>query len=700
MTDQTTPAPTLWALLIGVDCYMGHTIPGLPNYRSLSGCVNDISLMDDFLRTRLDVPAERIKKLTASGLGVEPQEPRDLWPTKANIVAAFKDLAENAQPGDQVYIHYSGHGGQAVTIYPKVKGEDGLDELLVPTDYGQIENKEQPEDRYVRDLELAVLLQALVDRGLIVTAVLDSCHSGGASRGAGDALEEDNARGEDESAVRGGLEPDRIKRTPSDLVASPEALVAGWQEQMRGTRSASVAAGWLPDPDGYTLLASCRALELAREYRTPNGKRQGALSYWLWHTLQSPGLNWEMVHQQVVARVHGAYASQTPQLQGVGDRAVFGGASLALPIGVNVLEVKGDQLRLNIGQAGGLGVGAQYFVYRNGVTDFKLTDQRLAVVELTEVMDVESWAKVVRRLDDSVAIQPGAQALLFDPGKGQQRAVRLVHDGRAPADVEEAALASLAAALQQLESRFVRLAADGESAALLVGVTEMKAYEIRDDSGEPLPNLRPVAVDEPVEVAHRLEHVAKYFNVLELGSPDSMSRLSGKLEVKLMRTPEEPFDEPGGIPTVKESEQIYYLRIRNLFERLEGPFVDDEEVRRRTMNVTVLNLAPEWSIQRLIPADDQKQFELGPGETLQVPRWDLPGHPMGLPALSSSVPVGTTEAVDILKVFATTDTTSYDSLQLPSLEDVAKRALLVGAPKTQEPERSWITTQVMVRAIK
>ena len=56
------------------------------------------------------------------------------------------------------------------------------------------------------------------------------------------------------------------------------------------------------------------------------------------------------------------------------------------------------------------------------------------------------------------------------------------------------------------------------------------------------------------------------------------------------------------------------------------------------MNVTVLNLAPDWSISRIIPSDDQKQFELGPGETLRVPRWDLPGHPLGLPALSSSVP--------------------------------------------------------------
>ena len=65
MTDPTSP--TLWALLVGVDCYLGQTISGLPNYRNLRGCVNDILLMDEFLRTRLEVPTERIKRLTASG---------------------------------------------------------------------------------------------------------------------------------------------------------------------------------------------------------------------------------------------------------------------------------------------------------------------------------------------------------------------------------------------------------------------------------------------------------------------------------------------------------------------------------------------------------------------------------------------------------------------------------------------------------
>lgn len=693
MNDQTATAPDIWALLIGVDCYMPASISGLPRYGNLSGCVNDIQLMDEFLRTRLNVPGARIKKLTASGSGFEPQEPPEDRPTKANIIAALQALArpDGPQPGDQVFIHYSGHGGRAVTLWPDLKS-DGLDESLVPTDYGRIENPDKPEDRYVRDVELAALLQALVDRKLIVTVVLDSCHSGGATRAA------------EEEGVRGSFEIDMVPRFASQLVGSPKELGDRWQEQTRGTRAASVASGWLPDPNGYTLLAACRALELAREYRAPNGKRHGALTYWLWHTLQSPTTNWEMVQQQVVAQVHGAFASQTPQLQGVGNRAVFGGASLALPAGVNVLEVQGDKLRLGIGQAGVVSEGAQFFVYRKGVTDFKQTDQRLAVVELIDVLDAESRAKVVRRLADGT-IEPGCQALLFDPGRKQQRAVRLVHGGEAPAAMVEGALDDLAATIEQYESRFVRVAADGEYAHFQVGVTGQGEYEIRDAGEQPLANLQPAPIADPREAVEQLEHLAKYFNVLELSSPDSMSRLAGKLEVTLMRTPEEPFDESGGIPTVKANEQVYYLRIRNLHEPMQGPPSDAswyiEERRRRTMNITVLNLAPDWSISRFLPplGDAEDYYDLEPGATLLLPRAELPGVARGLPPLMSSVPAGAKEAIDILKVFATTDTTSYDSLQLPGISEVTKRASLV-LPQPQAPERTWITTQVMVRAVK
>jgi hypothetical protein len=210
-----------------------------------------------------------------------------------------------------------------------------------------------------------------------------------------------------------------------------------------------------------------------------------------------------------------------------------------------------------------------------------------------------------------------------------------------------------------------------------------------------------------VETVEQLIHLAKFHNVLELASPDAQSRLAGRLEVKLMESPDQPFYAPGGIPRVKSGEQIYYLRIRNLFEPMAGPPSDAaayiEEMRRRTLNITVLSLAPDWSISRIIPPPGEgvDQIELGPGETLLLPRYDLPGQPLQLPAMLSILPDGESAVDDILKVFATTDTTSsYNSLLLPAIHEAGKRALLVGAPRLPEPERQWIAVQVQVRVVR
>src|SRR5829696_6450501 len=154
MTNQGDGTPNLYALLIGIDCYLTNRLPNGSSYPSLGGCVRDINHVEAFLKQKFQLPEERILKLTATDSGqLEPPEPRDHWPTYENMVAAFKRLTTLAQPGDQVYIHYSGHGGRTPTIVPEIKGLKAHDETLVPTDIGN------SEARYLRDIELAKLLQ-------------------------------------------------------------------------------------------------------------------------------------------------------------------------------------------------------------------------------------------------------------------------------------------------------------------------------------------------------------------------------------------------------------------------------------------------------------------------------------------------------------------------------------------------------------
>ena len=160
-------------------------------------------------------------------------------PTYENIVNAFKEITETAQLGEQVYIHYSGHGGRATTVYPNLKqgiGEQN-DESIVPMDIG-----DTPEGRYLRDVEMTTLLKRMTDKGLIVTVILDSCHSGGATRG--------------DFTRRSGEETDTLLRTGESLVATREELERNWLEE---TRHQGVGVAGLPQARKYVLLAACRS---------------------------------------------------------------------------------------------------------------------------------------------------------------------------------------------------------------------------------------------------------------------------------------------------------------------------------------------------------------------------------------------------------------------------------------------------------
>ncbi|NES69326.1 MAG: caspase family protein, partial [Okeania sp. SIO2D1] len=169
--------PNFHALLIGIDFYFPHKLEG-GSYKNLRGCVRDINHVETYLKNTFNLTPDQIIKLTATASDnpKQPKETPEFLPTYQNIVAKFKEVTAKAKPQDQVYIHYSGHGGQAKTIFPKIKDISGLDEGLVPTDIGQ------PNSNYLRDLEFAKLLQEMVEKELVVTLVLDSCHSGGATR--------------------------------------------------------------------------------------------------------------------------------------------------------------------------------------------------------------------------------------------------------------------------------------------------------------------------------------------------------------------------------------------------------------------------------------------------------------------------------------------------------------------------------------
>jgi hypothetical protein len=581
--------------------------------------------------------------LTATNTGAnEPPEARGQWPTYENMVAAFGLLTERARPGDQVYVHYSGHGGRTPTKFPDLKEASGLDESLVPTDIGN------SEARYLRDLELATLLKRMVDKGLIVTLVLDSCHSGGATRGINDI------------AVRGIEETDTTPLPTESLVASDKELIETWLGSAGSqTRQVKLGSGWLPEPKGYVLLAACRPSESAYEYAFDGKERNGALTYWLLDALQllGPGLSYKMLHDRILAKVHSQFEQQTPLLQGEYDRVVLG-SDRARPVyasSVVKYDPAGPRVLLSAGQAEGVRKGAKFIIYPLGTTDFSKAESRIALAEVTDLGATESWS-VVKETYRGGVIEQGAPAVLTGPASvALVRKVRLVRQEKLPATINQDA--ALAAVKQALAGRgWVEVAGnEDEAAEYQLVVNEKSEYEIWDRGGKQISNLRPPmkagAPGAAEGVAGRLVHLTKYQATLQLDNCDPMSPLARRLVVELAglqdqydpadRPKPRPFDDPGSVSTIQVG-QWTFLRIRN-----NAPAV---------LNVTVLDLQPDWGISQVFPQSQNVNFEpLDPQQEVMIP-------------LQAYLPDGYQEGKDVLKVFATLGASNFRVLELPDLD--------------------------------
>ncbi len=614
----------LYALLIGIDCYLPNRLPEGGYYPNLSGCVRDITHVEAYLTERLQLPTDHILKLTASKTNsTQPAEPQDQWPTYENMVAKFKQLTAMAQPGDQVYVHYSGHGGRATTIYPDLKGQDALDEALVPVDIGS------PGTRYLRDVEMHKLIQDMVDKKLVLTVVLDSCHSGSATRGVGDAV------------ARGISEVDKTPRPTDSLVASSAELLAAWQGAGGAARAVQSTSGWLLEPQGYTFFAACRASESAYEYPFDGRESNGALTYWLLDSLRQAGANfsYKMLYDRILGKVHGRFDQQTPQLQGDGNRSVFGSDQIQPYYAVPVLAIDGPggRVRLNAGQVHGIQMGAQFALYPNGTTNFSRADGQLALADVTQVNAVDCWAKLEEQ-NSQAKVEEGAQAVLLNTANVRlQQGVAVV--------IDDAALKqALETAINTAGKGFVALAGADVAVDFQVAVNAQNEYEIWDPAGKAIANLRPAvlvsAPDAATKIVQRLIHLTKYRNVQTLDVPDPSLRQKLKVEVVNANEAEASSFHPGDKVKVK---------ITNT--QSPGAINDPALI----LNITVLDLGSDWGITQIYPAAAGSFEPVDPGETKTL-------------ALDAYLPEGYKESVDTLKIFATQATTQFQWLALPALD--------------------------------
>lgn len=153
LVPDTHEGGTKRAVMIGIN-YVGDS-PG-----ELSGCWNDVLNMKKYIMDVHGFEEDNIVILMDDGEHTEPNA--------ENIIAAYKQVVSDAEAGDAIFLHYSGHG-------TKIKDDngdeaDGYDEALVPRDF-QTSGMIRDDDLY------EMLIKALPD-GVHMVSLMDCCHSG------------------------------------------------------------------------------------------------------------------------------------------------------------------------------------------------------------------------------------------------------------------------------------------------------------------------------------------------------------------------------------------------------------------------------------------------------------------------------------------------------------------------------------------
>lgn len=228
---QSTPRKL--ALLVGINAYP-------TGVASLRGCVTDVQMQRELLIHRFGFNPTDILTLTDSNA------------TRQNLLDAFDNhLIQQAQPGDIVVFHFSGHGSLVVDPDPiqlpridAYAGVQGYNGTMIPYDARMNLTGTQVDD--IMGKTLFLLMSALqTDQ---VTVMLDSCHSGGGTRG------DLQFRAVDSRVGRGEAEPSEAE------LATQERWMdrLGWSDaELLERRSRGIAKG--------VALGSAQANQLAAD---------------------------------------------------------------------------------------------------------------------------------------------------------------------------------------------------------------------------------------------------------------------------------------------------------------------------------------------------------------------------------------------------------------------------------------------------
>jgi len=630
MDDQHT-IPTHYAIQIGINAY-----PDSP----LESCVRDVQKIKECLESKL--PWVDIQTLTASG-GDAPLEHSESWPNCRNMTSALETVTSRAQPGDFIYIHYSGHGTRSKPYY-KFSSQSTGDLALVLLDEDGSRVRPLPGPR------LAGLLKPMVDKALVITLVLDCCFSASVYRNS-----DPNVR---------YLSCGRIGVLTYPPV--PEYDLADGNTRST-SRDPSMRDNWLLDPDRYTILAACGPHEKTKggSEASEKGESYGALSYFLFKALSDHGLGrrHKDIHRHLCAKFWESCDVQHPVLYGNKDQAFFGRVDPYRNARSTSIFERDRSLRLLAGLAHGLRVGDRFVLSPFGPS----SDRDVEGNFIANVIHLWPLTSELELLGTPHSFQTGSIAEPLTCSYLLDFPVRLAPELSHQDDWRAA-----------LEERSLSTCIDNEQDPALQVVLSNNKYGILDEYGRKIINLPAMPQDQTGtgRVCNVLEHLARFRMAKDITNEMPRAAFRESLDIQITANGK-AFDPREQIEVRHDS--IVELVMKNVGET--------------ALYVYVYNLGPLWQVKgmsyEVIPErnrDDDLKFT---GISSKKIKMTVP------PAMS-----GYGSCEDIMKVFVTSLPTSFDSFELPNLDELGKANVgdRTNRPNNHESE-DWVALNFPIRTL-
>ncbi|KAH8724441.1 caspase domain-containing protein [Phaeosphaeriaceae sp. PMI808] len=602
MDDSLTS--THYSILIGINFYQSEP---------LSSCVNDVQETERYLRNLPYLVHISVFSATSptDPHGCSPTEDFQHWPTHGNVMAGFRNIISKVKALDFVHIHFSGHG---TSLPPSSVNRNMGDVALVLLD-GQNGNK----IRYLRGIELARVINEIVQKGARVTLVLDCCFSGGASRGA------------DLDSIRS------LGYSAEIDTASPPL----------SEESVIVATNYTASRDGHIHnLRRMWATGVCGGIKHRNKKKYGALSYLLLESLDETANSLKTsqeIYQKLCATFRQKRPQQNPVLYGNTNLSFFGPLVSAPIASFAVSGPNSPGICLEGGQAHGVCIGDVFTLQPFGsrIESVANASDDPITARVVQTNAISSGLELINRIAGEVSASSSWTATVLSQASLQKYPVLISVPNYMASQWRQAAKKwpSLSIHIEDREGCFAfHITLDGDG-----------LYKIKDKSSATIPNIPEIAQSHKSAVDELLgivEHLARFKHVKAITNPNPTASFCNSFQVHVIKASGEKFS----------NDQI--IRVHHN----DKVTVELQNNNNQPLYLHIYNLAPGWEIEHLgkggnliaLPTDRHNQLS---GKTCMEIR-------MTVPRLLAK---GLKQCMDIIKVFVTARPTTLNNLEMPRI---------------------------------